>query len=112
MSMPFTTAVVQAEILAGIALLPLGQRREALDLDAQRLFSVDFAGRVLAFDAESAVAYSKIIATRRLSGRPISAVDAMIAATAQAFGATVATRNVRDFEGCGIDVVDPWTAAH
>jgi len=105
-----TSAIVKAEILAGVARLPEGRPREALAADARRLFDVEFAGRVLAFGREAATHYAAIVAARRAEGRPLAGVDCLIAATARAAGARIATRNVRDFEGCGVEVVDPWAA--
>jgi predicted nucleic acid-binding protein len=69
----------------------------------------DFTGRILPFDSAAAVAFAEIAATRRQAGRPIAQADAQIAAIARSRGAALATRNVPDFEGCGIDVVNPWT---
>ena len=57
---------------------------------------------------KAAQAFSKIAAHRRALGRPISHADAQIAAITQVRGARLATRNVIDFEGCGVDAVDPW----
>jgi predicted nucleic acid-binding protein len=71
----------------------------------------DFTGRILPFDSAAAVAFAEIAATRRQAGRPIAQADAQIAAIARSRGAALATRNVPDFEGCGIDVVNPWTEA-
>lgn len=104
----FTTTIAQAEILHGILILPAGKRRRAFEEAADGMFEEDFAGRVLAFDGSAARAYAKIAAERRRAGRPISQFDAQIAAIASAIGAAVATRNVADFQGCGIDVIDPW----
>ena len=67
-----------------------------------------FAGRVLAFDTDAAPAYAAIARDRRRAGRPISHLDAQIAAIATVHEAQVATRNVSDFDGCGIEVIDPW----
>lgn len=50
-------------------------------------------------------------AERRAAGRPISQFDCQIAAIARAHGASVATRNTGDYEGCGIGVIDPWDHA-
>lgn len=68
----------------------------------------DFAGRVFAFGSATAKSYAAIAAQRRAAGRLIGEADCQIAAIARTHGAAVATRNVRDFEGCGIEVVDPW----
>ena len=105
----FTTTLSQAEIFYGLALLPSGRRREALTAAAQPMFDVDLAGRILPFDIDAALAYPEIAAGRRQSGQPISQVDAQIAAIVRSRGARLATRNVRDFTDCGIEVVDPWT---
>jgi toxin FitB len=104
----FTTTVTRGEILYGIRLLPDGKRRRALWDAALAIFNEDFAERVLNFDGDAADAYADIGAARRSAGKPISQFDAMIAAMARSRGAAVATRNARDFEGCGIEVVDPW----
>jgi predicted nucleic acid-binding protein len=61
------------------------------------------------FDSDAADMYAEIAASRRTSGKPISQFDAMIVAMARSRGATLATRNVKDFEDCGVDIVDPWT---
>ncbi|WP_349368807.1 type II toxin-antitoxin system VapC family toxin [Salinarimonas sp.] len=111
-NMLFTTTIVQAEILSGVAMLPMGRRRTALQEDAERLFSVDFAGRVLPFDEAAAIHFAAIRAARRAAGRPVASFDSLVAATARAHGAIVATRNTSDFRGCGVDVIDPWSASH
>jgi predicted nucleic acid-binding protein len=104
----FTTAITRGEILYGIRLLPDGQRRRGLWDAALAIFNEDFAGRVLSFDSDAADAYAEIGALRRAAGKPISQFDAMIAALASSRGASLATRNAKDFAGCGISVVDPW----
>jgi predicted nucleic acid-binding protein len=70
----------------------------------------DFGGRILPFDSPAAVAFADIAAQRRQAGRPISQADAQIAAIARSRGAVLATRNLEDFEACGIEVVIPWAA--
>lgn len=104
----FTTAVTRGEILYGIRVLPDGKRRQALWDAAVPMFNEDFAGRVLSFDNDAADAYADIGASRRAAGRPISQFDAMIAAMVRSRGASLATRNVKDFEECGIEVLNPW----
>jgi len=107
----FTTSVSKAEILYGIAVLPDGRRRAALAAAADAMFADDLAGRVLPFDEAAAVHYAEIVAARRREGRPIEAFDAQIAATARVAGAGLATRDVGDFAGCGLALVNPWEAA-
>jgi toxin FitB len=104
----FTTAVTQGEILYGIRLSPDGNRCKKLWAAAEEIFGTDFEGRVLSFDSEAATHYAEIGSSRRTAGRPISQFDAIIAAITRSHGATLATRNVRDFEGCGIEVLNPW----
>lgn len=107
----YTTSVTQAEILHGVLSLPTGRRRKAIEAAAEAMFKEDFAGRVLAFDSEAARPYAEVVGERRRRGRPISQFDAQIAAIARAAGATLATHNLKDFEHCGIGVVDPWAEA-
>ena len=104
----FVTAINQAEILYGIGLLPDGRRRSAFEAAAKAMFEEDFDARILAFGSDAAEAYADIAAIRRRQGRPISQLDAQIAAIARSSGATLATRNVADFEGCDVSLVDPW----
>ena len=105
----FTTTVTEAEILYGARLLPDGKRRRDLLAAIEPIFWEDFAGRVLPFDREAADAYATLAVERRQSGRPISQFDAQIAGIALSRGAAVATRNVADFEGIGLTIIDPWT---
>lgn len=103
----FTTTVCQAELLAGLAVMPRGRRHAALDAAARALFEIDFLGRLLPFDTAAAVLYAELFAARRRVGRPVGPPDLMIAATAQVHGATVVTRNTSDFEGCGLTLINP-----
>jgi predicted nucleic acid-binding protein len=105
----FTTAITQGEILYGIRLLADGQRRRKLWHAATAIFDDDFAGRVLVFDSDAAGHYAEIGASRRAAGRPISQFDATIAAIVRSHGATLATRNEKDFDGCGVEIVNPWS---
>ena len=71
-------------------------------------FADAFAGQILPFESTCAAVYGEIRTNREAAGKPISVADAMIAATARAYGATLATRNLTDFEGSGVAVVNPW----
>jgi predicted nucleic acid-binding protein len=104
----FTTTVVESEILYGLCLLPEGSRRAALMEAVKAIFDHDFHGRVLDFDRSAAAAYGELAGARKLAGRPISQFDAMIAAVVYSTGAALATRNVKDFDGCNIELVNPW----
>ena len=103
-----TTSVTKAEIFYGIELLPKSKRREDLLAAAEAMFAEDFEGRVYGFDSDAARVFATLAAHRRARGRPINHADAQIAAIARAQDAKLATRNVADFEGCNVNVVDPW----
>jgi predicted nucleic acid-binding protein len=105
----FTAAVCQAEILAGIAILPDGQRKRDLAAAAHAVFAEDFAGRVLPFDMLAAAAYADVFADRRRAGRALATIDLMVAAIARTRDARVVIRNIRDFDDCGVAVINPWS---
>ena len=105
----FVTTVTEAEILTGIALLPDGRRKNNLLEFADNIFTSLFIGRVLVFDSNAANIYAEIFAQRYAAGRPISQADCQIAAIARSHGAAVATRNVTDFEGIDVELINPWT---
>ena len=107
----FVTAVTEAEVRTGIAILPAGARRRRLADAAERTLGVLFSGRVLPFDNGAARAYADIAAASRAAGRPISQSDCQISAIARSRGMAVATRNVRDFSETGVEVIDPWASA-
>ena len=103
----FTTAVCQAEILVGLAMLPDGRRKLDLDATARSVLGL-FVGRILPFDSAAASAYAEIVAARQRIGRPINDFDAQIAAIARSRDMALATRNGSDFEGIGLHIIDPW----
>jgi len=105
----FTTVVTQAELLYGVELLPAGKRRARL-LDAvEKFFAVDLQTEILPFDEECARAFANLMASRVRLGRPMSQFDGMNAAIAVIHRAAVATRDTAGFEGCGIQVINPWS---
>jgi predicted nucleic acid-binding protein len=105
----FTAAVCEAEIRYGIARMPIGRRRDDLIERIDIFFEVGFRGQVLHFDRSCAAFYGEIRHARESAGEPITVEDAMIAATAQAYGVTeIVTRNIKDFVGCGVALIDPW----
>ena len=103
------TAITQAEILLGIALLPAGKRRNELANAAEAMFKEDFAERCLPFDSGSAEHYARIVSKRRRSGRSITTEDAQIASIALSRRFALATRNTKDFLHIdGLKVLNPW----
>jgi hypothetical protein len=104
----FVSAMTQAEMMLGARLLPAGKRRQRLEQALEAMFLEDFAGRVLPFASASAADYAAVVATRRGAGTPISQFDGQIAAIALSHRLGLATRNVSDFEGCGLALTNPW----
>jgi toxin FitB len=105
----WTSSVTQAEILEGLAIMPVGRKRDLALAQSAALFGTLFKDRVAAFDGESAVGYARLRAAHRAAGRPISALDAQIAAICLAKGAILATRNTRDFAASGlVATINPW----
>lgn len=110
-----TASIVQTEILYGIACLPQGKRKTDLATAAAAMFAEDFGERILPYDSLAAPLYAEMVIRRRTAGRPIEAFDALIAATARAWGAAVATRDTDGFANLGLDLINPWnegTASH
>ena len=105
------SAVSEAELRYGVALLPAGRCRDALALAVEAILREDFEDRVLPFDSEAAREYADIAASRRTAGRPVAPADCQIAAIARSRDLTIATRNVRDFAAMEIELVDPWADA-
>lgn len=103
----YTTSITRAEVRYGIARLPKGRRRDQLAERADGLFE-EIRERTLVFDSQAADAYGEIVAVRERSGRPIGVLDAQIAAVARTHRAAVATRNVPDFENCGVPIINPY----
>lgn len=105
----YVSAITQAEIMLGISLLPAGKRRDALASAADGMFTLDFAGRSLPFDATVVTNYAAIVSSRRRAGQAISTEDAQIAAIAFAHGYPLATRNTKDFLHIyGLTLYNPW----
>ena len=103
----FTTAISEAEMRYGVARMPGGRRRAALETVVDRILNHVFAGRVLPFDSDAARRYAEIATARAAGGRIVTPFDIQIAAIAQARAAPVATRDTRDFAGYGVEVINP-----
>jgi predicted nucleic acid-binding protein len=104
----YLSAIGEAELRRGAAMLPAGKWRAQLMAAIDAMITEDFAGRILPFDSAAAQAFVLGFLERRAAGRPISLPDGQIAAIARARQAAIATRNTADFAGCGLAVIDPW----
>ena len=105
----FTAAVCEAEIRYGLARMTPGRKRDDLIARITVFFDTGFRDQILPFDRLCAALYGEIRHAREAAGKPIAVEDAMIAATARAYGAqAIATRNLKDFADCGVSLIDPW----
>lgn len=95
----------------GLALLPKGKRRLALEAALEQVLQDDIERRVLPFDTAAALQAASLAASRQRAGRPVDVRDTQIAGIALANRASIATRNLRHFEGLDVAVVDPWAQA-
>lgn len=101
-------SVVVAELLYGVGRLPHGARKRQLGEAVKAMVFEDFASRVLPFDLEAAAAYAQLVVQCESGGQPIAMADAQIGAICTVHGATLVTRNVRDFAQLGLNLINPW----
>lgn len=104
----YLTAITVAELAAGVDAMPPGQKRDALRQAILEKILPLFEGRILPFDTAAAQAFGPINAQARQSGRPISFADGAIAAIAATHDFLLATRNVKDFQGVTVGILNPW----
>ncbi len=105
------TAITEAELLLGISLMPIGKRRNEYAAAIAHILSVETRNPILPFESADATFFAEVMSTRRRAGRPLKELDAQIAAIALRRGLPIATRNVRDFEDCGVTLINPWDPA-
>lgn len=103
----YMPVVARHELRTGVALLPSGRRRDALADLVDGLLQ-QLAPRILPYDSAAADAHSVLRARAQKDGRALSSEDGQILGIAAAHGASVATRNVRDFVDHGVEIIDPW----
>lgn len=104
----FLSVVTVAEISYGIEMLPDGRRRDSIAGRFADFVDRGFRNRLLDFDRLAAYAYGNIMAGRRRVGRPMSVPDGQIAAIAVANRCSIATRDMRGFEGLAVELINPW----
>ena len=103
------STVVLHELDFGVGLLPPGRRRDGIRA-ALSAFVSEYADRVLPLGRPEAARAAALRARAHRAGRVLDMGDALIAGTAVAHALSIATRNVRDFDGLEVDVVNPWDA--
>jgi len=96
------------EIRKGVALLPAGPKRRALEHWLEHDLVDRFVGRILPFDRAGADLWGRLLAGAESKGHPLPALDSLLAATALAHGLTLVTRNLADFAGTGAELFNPW----
>lgn len=102
------SSVTVFEARFGLALLPKGRRRSALEQGFEAVLTDDLANRVLDFDSAAAAEAAQLAAERQKAGRPVDLRDTLIAGIALARRASIATRNTKHFEGLDVPVINPW----
>lgn len=106
----YLASVSVGELLIGIAQMPAGKRRDGLTRAVESILS-SYSERILPYNEAAARSYARMQAHRRSLGRPLSTEDGMIASICMASGASLATRNTRDFSEIGLHLIDPWGPA-
>jgi predicted nucleic acid-binding protein len=103
----YIPAMVLAELQKGVCSLPRGRKRDGLSLWVEHL-SDRFEGRILAFDGSTGFHWARITCQLEAKGIVLPLMDSLLAALAIQHSATLATRNLGDFEPAGISLVNPW----
>jgi predicted nucleic acid-binding protein len=99
---------VLTELRYGVARLPPGKRREYIETWVNRLEGEIYRDRILTLDVEAAAEFGRLAARREELGRRMAPMDALIAGIAASQGASIATRDTTDFDGIGIDLINPF----
>jgi len=108
----YLTTITVAELRFGIAALPPGNRKRRFEEAFEHRILSLFEDRILPFDMADTVAYARIRAKAKTSGKAIATADGFIAAIAAQHGFAVATRDTSPFEAAGIPVINPWKELH
>lgn len=106
-----STTISIAEIRYGLARLPRSHRRTDLERRFAEFLVRGLENRIFDFDNVAADHYGEMAVERERSGRRLEGFDGLIAAIARSRNAAVATRNIADFAGCGIELINPWVHA-
>ncbi len=104
----YLSVITIGEITKGIEKLAESRRKETLKAWLEYDLLARFQGKILPLDTNVLIAWGTLIAQAERKGRPMPAIDSLIAATVLNHGMTLVTRNVKDFESAGIDIINPW----
>jgi len=104
----FLSVISIGEIKKGIEKLPNSDRKVTLEHWLQEDLLAQFTDQLLSIDVQTMLIWGKLVAQLEKLGRPISAIDALLAATAQQWGFTLVTRNTVHFQDTGINLLNPW----
>jgi predicted nucleic acid-binding protein len=107
-SLLYVSVLTLGEIRKGLAALPQGKRRSRLETWLEVELQARFSGRILSIDAAVADRWGLIAAVAKIKGKPLSAIDGLLAATAIHHNLTIVSRNVGDFANTEVPVVNPW----
>jgi predicted nucleic acid-binding protein len=107
-SLLYLSVLTLGEIRKGLATLTRGKRRTRLEIWLDVELHARFAGRILSIDNAIADRWGLLEADARRRGKPLSTIDALLAATALHHNLTIVTRNVTDFSGLSLPVLNPW----
>lgn len=103
----YLSVLTLGELEKGISKLG-SARRDRLRTWLARDLAARFAERLLPVDVTVATRWGTLTGTAEKRGMPLAVIDSLIAATALEHGFSVVTRNIADFERCGVACVDPW----
>jgi hypothetical protein len=104
----FLSVVTLAELRYGIERMTVGGRRRRYEQWLEYELPLRFEGRILSVDPAIADMWGKVVARAAVAGRPINAVDAFLAATAEVHSLTLVTRNTKHFTVLQ-SVLNPWS---
>lgn len=105
----YITSISIAEVCYGLQAMPEGKRQRLLEYRFEQFIATAFASRILIFDESAARVYGELRVYRKKIGRPMNNFDGQIAAIARTHGFSLATRNIKDFEHCLVELINPFT---
>jgi tRNA(fMet)-specific endonuclease VapC len=106
--MVYLSVITIGEIRKGIEKLPASRRKNAVKTWLETELLIRFEGRIIAVSVETMLIWGELVGRLEREGKPLGAIDSLIAATAIEGQYVLATRNIHDFENTGVALVNPW----